>query len=158
MIVELGQPAGQAVRRWRPVTASAAISTTPTNMSPGPLRRAGEREAGDAGAEQQDGDDRAAGVEAPVLELRRAEEGGGERRQQVRGAGASASPLPSIDASTMPVAPASPPDATSDRKRSRSTCTPASRAASGLKPVAYRRRPVAVCSSRYQMATATTAQ
>ena len=67
-------------------------------------------------------------------------------------------PLPSIDARTMPVAPASPPDATSDMKRRRSVRTPASRAASGLKPVAYRRRPVAVCSSRYQMATATTAQ
>ena len=41
-------------------------------------------------------------------------------------------------------------------KRSRFTGTPASRAASGLKPVAYRRRPVAVCSSTYQIATATT--
>ena len=67
-------------------------------------------------------------------------------------------PLPSVDASTMPVAPASPPEATSDAKRRRSMRTPASRAASGLNPVAYRRRPVAVCSSRYQMATATAAQ
>src|SRR5829696_5128093 len=51
---------------------------------PGPLRRVGQREAGHARAEQQDRDDRAAGVEAPVLELGGAEEGGRERGQQVR--------------------------------------------------------------------------
>ena len=45
-------------------------------------------------------------------------------------------PLPRIEASTIPVAPASVPEATSDRKRRRFTGTPASRAASGLKPVA----------------------
>ena len=65
-------------------------------------------------------------------------------------------PLPRIDARTMPVAPARVPDVTSEMKRNRFTGTPASRAASGLKPVAYRRRPVAVCSSRYQIARATT--
>ena len=82
-----------------------------------------------AGAQEQDGDDRPARVEAPVLELGGAQERRGER-QQVR-VPAVGDPLPSVDARTMPVAPASPPDATSDAKRRRSMRTPASRAASG---------------------------
>src|SRR5215216_2268633 len=64
-------------------------------------------------------------------------------------------PLPRDDASTMPEAPARLPEITSDTNRSLFTATPASRDASALNPVAYRRRPVAVCSSRYQIAMAT---
>src|SRR5919201_980705 len=48
-----------------------------------PLRGAGEPEPGRARAEQEDRDDRPPRVEAAVLELRRAQEGGGEGGQQV---------------------------------------------------------------------------
>ena len=57
------------------------------------------------------------------------------------------------------MAPASPPDATSDMKRSRLVATPGEPCGVGIEAGgAHKRRPVAVCSSRYQMATATTAQ
>ena len=56
------------------------------------------------------------GVEAPVLELRRAEERGGERRQQVRRARRVGSPEPIVEASTSPGAPASDPETTSEHE------------------------------------------
>ena len=95
----------------------------------------GETEAGGERAEQQDGDDRAPGVEAAVLELRRAEEHGGEGGQQVR-VPAVGEPEPMFEARTMPVTPASVADAIRQPNRSRSVRTDASRVASRLKPVA----------------------
>src|SRR5689334_15005416 len=52
-----------------------------------PLRSVRQGETGRPGAQQQHRDDRAPRVEAPVLELRRTEERGRERRQQVGVAG-----------------------------------------------------------------------
>src|SRR3954470_12973153 len=144
-------------RRCRPVTASAAMRTMPTNMSPahcGALARA--RPVVPVPSS------RTAMIVPPALNRpclicvapRKAAAKPGSRY----GVPAVGEPLASVEASTMPLKPASPPEATSDRNRRRSTRTPPRRAASGLKPVAYSRRPVAVWSSRYQMASATAAK
>ena len=155
-----GRLLGRAGRRALPTgtPGGLAAGTSPLRLGARPAHlEAGEGEGGDehdAGgellhplvdvgqpepvvqrAEQDDGDDGAPGVEAAVLELRGAEEDGGEGRQQVR-LPAVGEPEPMIEASTMPVMPASVADAIRQPNCSRSVRTDASRVASWLKPVA----------------------
>ena len=74
---------GRALLRlaW-PITVSMVSFSAMTLASTAFVAHVGAaREPGDARAEQKDGDDRPAGVEAPVLELSGPEEGRRERRQ-----------------------------------------------------------------------------
>src|SRR5690349_5065199 len=149
--VESSEATGRAasvVRRWMPVTISAAISTTPMNIGPdhcGALAR--PRPVVPVPSSST------AIMVPPALNRpflswvapRKTAAKPGRRY----GVPAVGEPPPRIEASTMPADPARTPDVTSARTWRRATLTPASRAASGLKPTAYRRRPVAVCSRRY---------
>ena len=99
-----------------------------------PLRGVGQAEAGRPGAEQQHRDQGAAGVEPAVLEL------GGARGRRPRSPGAGTACRPSASRrrgsrrARCPRRPPAPRTSRAPRNCSRRTLTPASRAASGLKP------------------------
>ena len=71
----------------------------------------------------------------PTLQLRRAEEHRGDRREQEARAD-RVEKLPTFHPKTIPAKPAMRPEAMSEPHASRSVGTPANRAASGLPPVA----------------------